>query len=134
MNMRAFIFASLFLLAIGSSAFAGNSLIDFTDTLVAPVGIPAFAQTSTPHPSLTQLVTDNYSHTLTLASVQVSSLQPILYLSFYFNGSGTGCIVRPMNSATKASWVAYPVAAGASIGFGVNPSQFTMFNYSSCYN
>jgi hypothetical protein len=124
--------AAILLLA-ATAAYAGQSVIDFTD--VMPTYTPDYTrlQTTAPNPLLTLAVPDNYSHTLTLSSVAASSTAPIIYFTLYFNGTGAGCIARLMHTTTRASWVAYPITAGQPFGLGINPN--TLFiNYSGCYN
>lgn len=124
-----YILALFGLFVFSSVALAGNSVISFTDLNYANV---IKLQTESSNPLLTQLIADNFSHNITLTSIGTSQ-NPPLYFSLRFNGTGTGCIVRLMNTTTKASWVAYPVAANGVFGQGIHPN--TLFiNYSSCFN
>lgn len=117
------------ILGFAYSSMAANSVISFTDLNYATY---AKQQTETANPLLTQLVTDNNSHTITLSSIGTYQNPPIAF-SLRFNGTNSACIVRLMNTATKASWIAYPVAAGGIFGQGIHPN--TLFiNYSSCFN
>ena len=123
----------IFILFGASTCFAANSVIDFADTFTYNPREGIRVQAFSPNPLLTQLVGDNLSHTITLSTTQASSLAPILYFRLSFNGTGTGCIVRPMYSATKASYVAYPVASQTVFALGIHPNT-KFINYSSCYN
>lgn len=127
------LFVAIFILLGASPCFALNSVLDFTDFLVYNPREGIRIQTSAANPLLTQLISDNLSHILTLSSVQASSLNPIIYFSLHFNGTGTGCQVRLMHTATKASWVAYPIAAASTFGQGIHPNT-AYINYSGCYN
>jgi hypothetical protein len=124
---------ALALVFMAATCFAANSVISFTEQLARDNDDYTKYQTESANPKLTILIADNLSHTLTLSSIQTSSLTPIAFLSLRFNGTGTGCIVRPMYTTTKASYVAYPVAASGVFGMGVS-TNFKYFNYSSCYN
>jgi hypothetical protein len=126
-------FLPLFIILMAIPCFAANSVISFTDQMTNNNTDYTKVQSEAANPLLTQLIADNLSHTLLLSSIQTSSAAPIIYLSLRFNGTGTGCIVRLMNTTTKASYVAYPVAAAAPFGQGIHPN-FKYFNYSSCYN
>ena len=130
--MRKLLLAIAFtLLSVGVS-YALNSVISFTDQPSMGAYSTGYfqVQTEAPNPSLTILITDNLSHMITLST---TSAAPILYYSLRFNGTGTGCQTRLMHTATKASWVAYPVTAGGIFGAGINPN--TLFiNYTGCYN
>ena len=117
------------ILGFSTAAFAGNSVISFTDLNYANV---IKLQTESSNPLLTQLIADNISHTIPLSSVGTSQ-NPPLFFSLRFNGSGTGCIVRLMTTTTKASWVAYPVAASSAFSQGINPNTLYI-NYSGCFN
>jgi hypothetical protein len=124
------IIISLFIVLMAVTAYAANSVISFTDMLIN-TPYATGPQTETINPALTILIGDNNSHTLVLNSIQ--SNPPIIYVSLRFNGTGSNCIVRLMGNSTKASWVAYPVAAGTVFAQGVN-TGFKQFQYSSCYN
>lgn len=121
------------LMMVAIPCFAANSVISFTEQMARDSDNYTRAQTEAANPLLTIKIADNLSHTLTLSSIQTSSLTPIVFLSLRFNGTGTGCIVRPMYTTTKASYIAYPVAAAGTFGMGVS-NNFKYFNYSSCYN
>ena len=127
------IITSLIMVAMAATCFAANSVISFTDMMVNNNTDFTKAQTEAANPVLTQLIANNNSHTLTLSSIQVSSLTPIIYMSLRFNGTGTGCIVRLMKTTTKASWIAYPVAASTVFGQALH-QNVKYLNYSSCYN
>ena len=72
---------------------------------------------------LQTVMLDNYSHTVSLANS--------LWFELIYQGSAT-CYVRIMNTPTKASWAAEPVAAGASKAYIVNGNA-KWLNYSGCY-
>ena len=125
------ILLSIFLFS--TSALAANSVIDFTDRPPSPWNTSMYIQTSSPNPLLTQLIADNLSHTLTLSTTAQSSTQPIIHFSLSFNGTGTGCIVRMMDTSAKGLHPGYPVAAGTTFGRGIHLNT-KFVNYSGCYN
>ena len=130
--MRKILVLCVIFISIAVPVYAANTVLSFTDQLInSPYATGV--QTEAANPLLTQLISDNFSHTLTLSSIQTSAIVPIVYISLVFNGTNSGCIVRPMYTTTKASYLAYPVSAGGGWGMAVHPN-FKFFNYSSCYN
>lgn len=128
--MKYILALSLFgLLVFSQQVFAANSVISFTDLFYSSY---QKIESESANPLLSVLISNNNSNTITLSSVGTSQNPPI-YFSLRFNGTGTGCIVRLMNTATKASWVAYPVAAGGVFGQGIHTNTLYI-NYSSCFN
>lgn len=123
-------FLILVCLLCASAAWAGPSVIDFTDSLVSMTNKAVYAQVQTPNPLLSIQVADNLSHTLTISSI-VTAPNTAMFMNMAFNGSGT-CYVRLMNNTTRGSWPQYTVPAGTNFGRGIHPNTL-YFHYSSCF-
>lgn len=78
---------------------------------------------ASPDPTQTITITDNYSHTITVTNQ--------IWYDLWYNGSA-GCIVRLMNTSTKASWAAETVPAAGSISYLIHANT-KFINYSGCY-
>jgi len=75
----------------------------------------------TPNPSLTVLISDDYSHTVAMDSN--------LWYELIYQGSGT-CYVRLMGTTTKASWVKELVINNYHSYLINNGTKY--INYSGC--
>jgi hypothetical protein len=129
------------LLLCETTCFAYQSLIDFTEVLTTYGVDSTKLQFSAPDPLLTLAITSNASNTINLRTIPIPTAStvywptnPVLLFNLYFNGSGSNCIVRLMNSTTKASWVAYPIlpaTQGHVFTQAINPNTLYI-NYSGC--
>jgi hypothetical protein len=79
-------------------------------------------QGAAPDPNQTTVVPDNNSHTY--------SVKANIWYDLIYQGAGT-CIVRLMNTVTKASWVAETVAAGGTHTYLIHGNT-NYLNYSGC--
>ncbi len=112
--MKTFIITAL-LMTLCAVAFAGVPYINQNVHADGALG-------SSPDPFQTVLISDNYSHTVTLTNQ--------IWYDLSFRGSGT-CIIRLMGTTTKATWPAEPVANGSASSYLFN-SKVKFFNYSGC--
>ena len=85
-------------------------------------------QGAAPDPLLSVVVADNNSHNVSLVD---SYGKKLTWFGFYYNGTGTSCIVRLMNLNNKSLYVPVPVAAAASYERVVNKNAL-LFNYTGC--
>lgn len=76
-----------------------------------------------PDPIQTVLIADNYSHTVTVTNQ--------IWYDLAYNGSGT-CIIRLMNTTTKASWPAEQVQSGGPVHSYMIHGNTKFINYSGC--
>ena len=120
---------------------AAQSVIDFTEVMTTYASDNTKLQFSAPDPFLTLAITSNASTTINLRTIPIPTAStvywptnPVLLFNLYFNGAGSSCIVRLMNSTTKASWVAYPIlpaTQGHVFTQAINPNTLYI-NYSGC--
>ena len=109
------------LLLTASMALATGGKLAHTNPQQITGGEPI--QGAAPDPTLTILISDAYSHNVTLTDR--------LWYDLVFNGTGT-CYVRLMGNTTKASWTQEPVTTGTSHSYVVNPGRAVYLNYSGC--
>jgi len=84
--------------------------------------VDGMVQNLAPDPLQTVLITDNFSHTVNVSTK--------LWYDLIYRGSGT-CLIRLMNTATKASWAPEVIPANGTHSYTIN-SNTNYINYSGC--
>lgn len=108
----------LALVLIPSIVFAGSLAQTFDGLNI---------QGASSNPLANTLITDGYSHTVSLKDAQG---RKYTWFNMNYNGSGT-CLVRIMKTTTKVTYPAFPVSSQTTFGRVVNKEALYV-NYSSC--
>jgi len=116
--MKRLLLVALILGLLPLPVFAG-SLAETFDEL--------YIMGAAPDPLLTTLIEDEYSHTISLKDARSKKYT---WVGLSYNGAGT-CIVRLMNTTTKASYTAQKVSSGGIFDRVVNKNALYL-NYSGC--
>ena len=114
--MKTILCAAMLLLAVATSAMGDVPYLN-------PHVWTAGALGASPDPKQTVQIADNYSHNIPITNQ--------IWYDLWFNGT-SGCIVRLMNTTTKASWPAEPVQAYSRMSYLLH-SNVKYLNYSGCY-